>query len=82
MRCVAMLKAGLLQETAELLAPQNAQPQTSLDHSDTHHKRRALQADSPAGRAIGYRQTMDYLLRPNPAAKDVEVRQCCSEEIR
>jgi IPP transferase len=32
-----------------------------------------LQRESSPGRAIGYRQAMDYLLRPDPVANDLQV---------
>jgi tRNA A37 N6-isopentenylltransferase MiaA len=34
----------------------------------------ALLRESSPGRAIGYRQAMDYLLRPDPVANDLQVR--------
>jgi len=51
---VAMLRAGLLEEVAELLGSGSLNP------------------DSPAGLAIGYRQVIEYLTRPQPREGDEE----------
>jgi hypothetical protein len=41
----------------------------------------ALLRESSPGRAIGYRQAMDYLLRADPVANDLQVRYITIQRI-